>query len=35
MWNIQFKDGLIIGAYPEEIILSEMKRNGYDPELYN
>lgn len=28
MWNIKFSDGLIIGAYPEEIIPSEMKANG-------
>lgn len=28
MWNIQFDDGTIIGAYPEEIIPSEMRGNG-------
>lgn len=28
MWNIKFSDGLIIGAYPEEIIPREMKANG-------
>lgn len=28
MWNIEFSDGTAIGAYPEEIIPSEMKRNG-------
>ena len=28
MWNIKFSDGIIIGAYPEEIIPSEMKENG-------
>lgn len=28
MWNIQFKDGTIIGAYPEEIIPHEMRYNG-------
>ena len=28
MWNIKFQDGTIIGAYPEEIIPSEMKNNG-------
>lgn len=28
MWNIKFTDGKIIGAYPEEIIPSEMKENG-------
>lgn len=29
MWNIRFKDGTIIAAYPEEIILREMRDNGY------
>lgn len=29
MWNIKFEDGTVIGAYPEEIIPSEMKANGY------
>lgn len=28
MWLIQFKDGKIIGAYPEEIIPFEMRANG-------
>ena len=28
MWNIKFQDGTIVGAYPEEIIPSEMKNNG-------
>lgn len=28
MWDIEFPDGVIIGAYPEEIIPREMKRNG-------
>lgn len=28
MWNIKFLDGVTIGAYPEEIIPSEMKENG-------
>lgn len=28
MWNIKFADGVIIGAYPEEIIVREMKENG-------
>lgn len=28
MWNIKFKDGTVIGAYPEEIISREMKENG-------
>lgn len=28
MWNIKFEDGTVIGAYPEEIIPSEMKENG-------
>lgn len=32
MWNIQFDDGTVIGAYPEEIVLSEMIENGYKPE---
>lgn len=27
MWKIQFEDGDIIGAYPEEIIPSEIKEN--------
>lgn len=30
MWKIQFENGDIIDAYPEEIIPSEMKANGYD-----
>ena len=29
MWNIKFEDGTVFGAYPEEIIPSEMKANGY------
>jgi hypothetical protein len=28
MWEIKFEDGTVIGAYPEEIILSERKANG-------
>lgn len=28
MWNIKFEDGTIISAYPEEIIIREMKNNG-------
>lgn len=28
MWNIKFSDGTVIGAYPEEIIPREMKKNG-------
>ena len=28
MWNIRFEDGTVIGAYPEEIVPSEMKENG-------
>lgn len=28
MWNIKFKDGTVIGAYPEEIIPREMEDNG-------
>lgn len=28
MWNIKFGDGTVIGAYPEEIIPSEMRHNG-------
>lgn len=28
MWNIKFADGVTIGAYPEEIIVREMKDNG-------
>lgn len=28
MWNIKFSDGTIVGAYPEEIIPSEMRENG-------
>lgn len=28
MWNIKFKDGTVIGAYPEEIIPSEMKSHA-------
>ncbi len=27
-WNIEFSDGTVIEAYPEEIIPSEMRRNG-------
>lgn len=30
MWNIKFQDGTIIGAYPEEIIPSQMRENGCD-----
>lgn len=29
MWLIKFEDGKEIFAYPEEIILSDMKANGY------
>lgn len=28
MWNIKFLDGAVISAYPEEIIVREMKANG-------
>lgn len=28
MWDIEFSDGSIIGAYPEEIIPREMRHNG-------
>lgn len=28
MWNIEFQDGSIIAAYPDEIIPSEMEANG-------
>ncbi len=28
LWNIRFEDGTVIGAYPEEIVPSEMKENG-------
>lgn len=28
MWNIKFEDGTVIGAYPEEIIVREMRDNG-------
>lgn len=28
MWDIEFSDGSVIGAYPEEIIPREMKHNG-------
>lgn len=28
MWNIKFEDGTVIGAYPGEIIVREMKDNG-------
>ena len=28
MWNVKFADGTVIGAYPEEIIPSEMRHNG-------
>ena len=27
-WNIEFSDGTVIEAYPEDIIPSEMRRNG-------
>ena len=27
-WRIQFKDGTVIDAYPDEIIPSEMRDNG-------
>ena len=29
MWLIKFEDGKEVFAYPEEIVLSEMKANGY------
>ena len=35
MWKIRFADGTVIGAYPEEIILTEMIANGYHPNGYN
>ena len=28
MWNIEFPDSVVIGAYPEEIIPREMRYNG-------
>lgn len=28
MWNIRFEDGSVMGAYPEEIVPSEMRENG-------
>lgn len=28
MWNIEFPDSVVIGAYPEEIIPREMRHNG-------
>lgn len=28
MWNIKFEDGIVTGAYPEEIIPREMRANG-------
>lgn len=28
MWDIKFSDGTVFGAYPEEIIPSEMRENG-------
>jgi hypothetical protein len=28
MWNIQFEDGFIMQAYPDEIIPMEMRNNG-------
>lgn len=28
MWNIEFQDGVVIGAYPEEIIPRKMRHNG-------
>lgn len=28
MWNIKFLDGRVISAYPEEIIVREMKASG-------
>lgn len=27
-WKVKFDDGTIIGVYPEEIIVSEMRQNG-------
>ena len=27
-WKIQFEDGMMIDAYPDEIISSEMVNNG-------
>lgn len=32
-WTIQFEDGVVTTAYPEEIVPSEMKANGC-PERY-
>lgn len=33
MWNIRFKDGFEMAAYPDEIIPREMRENGC-PEKY-
>lgn len=33
MWNIRFGDGVVLAAYPEEIIPSKMRDNGC-PEEY-
>lgn len=29
LWDIQYADGTLSSAYPEEIVLREMKDNGY------
>lgn len=33
MWNIRFEDGLVMAAFPDEIVTREMKDNGC-PEEY-
>ena len=33
MWNIRFEDGLVVSAYPDEILTRDMKDNGC-PEKY-
>lgn len=35
MWNIKFADGVVVRAYPEEIIPTEMKNNGCPLEVKN
>ena len=35
MWRIEFEDGIISGAYPEEIVPSEMKRQNCPNEYLN
>ena len=32
-WRIQFKDGTVIDAYPDEIIPSEMRDDGCNIDL--